>query len=138
MALPFLYIELWYAKDSWWRLSEAERRTLLGSIDPTVYGDSAQLLGSAVNNSEHLLGNQAYPSFAAWTVDSAATIDRIQQGVRDLGWWDQHFVQHTVWGKNDNLATFEFNVTKPLTLTDRIERLETKLDRLITTIEEKL
>jgi hypothetical protein len=138
MALPFLYIELWYAKDSWWRLSEDERRVLLGSIDPTVYGDSAQLLGSAVNNSEHLLGNQAYPSFAAWTVDSAATIDRIQQGVRDLGWWDQHFVQHTVWGKNDNLETFEFNVKKPLTLTERIERLEAKLDRLIATIEEKL
>ena len=35
MALPFLYIELWYAKDSWWRLSEDERRSLLGSIDPT-------------------------------------------------------------------------------------------------------
>jgi hypothetical protein len=111
---------------------------LLGSINPTVYGDSAQLLGSAVNKSEHLLGNQAYPSFAVWMVDSVETIDRIQQGVRDLGWWDQHFVQHTVWGRNDNLETFEFNVKKPLTLEERMERLEEKLERLITAIEEKL
>ena len=138
MALPFLYIELWYAKDSWWHLSEAERRTLLGSIDPTVYGEAAQLLGSAVNRSEHLLGQQAYPSFAVWTVDSPATVHRIQQGVRDLGWWDRHFVQHTVWGCNDNQATFEFNVQKPLTLPERVERLEEQLERLIAIIEEKL
>ena len=137
LALPFLYIELWYAKDSWWRLSEDERRSLLGSIDPTVYGDSAQLLGSAVNKSKHLLGNQAYPSFAVWTVDSKETIDRIQQGVRDLGWWDRHFVQHTVWGRNDNLETFEFNVKKPPTLTERMERLEEKLERLIAAIEKQ-
>jgi formylglycine-generating enzyme required for sulfatase activity len=119
----YLYVELWKAKDAWIKLTADERgakmkelleyvqKNPIPGVAPFSFHKTGDVfLFDGLTEERVVVDSGAarptgYRYAAAWMVPTVDLIQRLEERVRNVGWWFDYFDWKNAWGAMDAAAT---------------------------------